>query len=133
MSRENVELVRQGFQAFLREDWEQIVGGLDPSVEVIEPPGVVGSRVYYGREGFVKAMKAWPSQWDDFRAELVKVIDANDEQVVWLTRHHGRGKGSGIEIEGEIAYVTTFRDGMVVRWEMFWSLTDALEAARLSE
>jgi len=133
MSEENVEVVRRWFDTFRRQDWEGAVRAADPDIEVIEPPGVVGSRSYHGHEGLVEAMTAWPSQWDDFHVELVEIVDANANQVVSLTRHHGRGKGSGIEVERQLAYVVTFRDGKAIRWEMFLTLAEALEAAGLSE
>jgi ketosteroid isomerase-like protein len=133
MSQENVEAIRKAFEAFMAEDWEGVVRDADPEIEIIEPPGVVGSRSYHGHEGLTQALKAWPSQWDDFHAELVEVIDANDDQVVSLTRHHGHGKGSGVEVEGEVAYLSTFHQGRVIRWEMFRSLGEALAAAGLSE
>jgi hypothetical protein len=46
-------------------------------------------------------------------------------------RYYGRGKGSGIEIETELYHqVTTFRDGVMVRFEYVTSWAEALEAAR---
>jgi len=133
MSRENVEIVQRWYDLFQRQDWEGSVEDADPDIEIIEPPGVVGSRRYHGHDGLVEALQAWPSQWEEFHAELVKIIDANANQVVSLTRHHARGKGSGIEVERDLAYVITFRNGKAIRWEMFLTLDEALQAAGLSE
>jgi ketosteroid isomerase-like protein len=133
MSRENVEVVRRWYALFQRQDWEGAIQDAHPGIEIIEPLGVVGSRRYHGHDGLVDALKGWPSQWDDFCAELVKVIDANPDQVVALTRHYARGKGSGIEVGRELAYVITFRDRKAIRWEMFLTLAEALEAAGLQE
>ena len=63
---------------------------------------------------------------EDFHVELTDVIDANDDQVVWATRQRGRGKGSGVEVVGEVAFVSTFHDGKTIRIEMFQSLDEAL-------
>ena len=133
MSEENVAVVRRWYDLFRSEDWEGAVRDAHPDIEIIEPPGVVGSRTYHGHDGLVEALKAWPSQWDDFHVDLVKIIDANADQVVSLTRHHARGKGSGIEVERELAYVITFSDGKAIRWEMFLTLAEALEAAGLKQ
>jgi ketosteroid isomerase-like protein len=133
MSQENVEVVRRWYDLFQRGDWESAVGDADPEIEIIEPQGVVGSRRYHGHEGLVEALRGWPSQWDDFQVELVQIIDAGPDQVVSLTRHHARGKGSGVEVERELAYLMTFRDAMAIRWEMFLTLAEALEAAGLRE
>jgi hypothetical protein len=48
--------------------------------------------------------------------------------------YYGRGKGSGIEIEGELYHqVATFRDGRMVRIEYFTTWADALEAVGAQE
>jgi len=67
---------------------------------------------------------------DELRAE--EFIEAGDDVVV-LTRTHGRPKGSEREIESKAAEVWTFRDGKVIRHKSFDSPTEALEAAELSE
>jgi ketosteroid isomerase-like protein len=106
----------------------------DPEIEVREPSGLVGSpHIYHGHEGFVEAANWWPSQWDEFHVEISRMIDVNDDQVVWVTRHRGRGHGSGIEVEGELTYVSTFRDGKMIRWDMFQDLREALDAVGLRE
>jgi ketosteroid isomerase-like protein len=125
--------VRRWYDLFRRGDWESAVGDAEPGIEIVEPRGVVGSRSYHGHEGLVEALRAWPSQWDDFQVELVRIVDASADQVVSLTRHHARGKGSGIEVERDLAYLITFRDGKAIRWEMFLTLAEALEAAGLRE
>jgi hypothetical protein len=53
--------------------------------------------------------------------------------MVCLVHHRGRGKLSGAEVELQVAYVHTIKDGKGVRWEMFATLDEALEAAGLSE
>ncbi|MCA1843399.1 MAG: nuclear transport factor 2 family protein [Actinobacteria bacterium] len=134
MSRQNVEALRRMYEAFQRGDWEQMVRDTDPEIEIREPRDLVTeSGVYHGHAGFVEAVKWWPSQWDDFRAEITQMIDADDDQVVWVARHRGRGHGSGIEVENEIAYLSTFRAGKMIRWEMFLTLPEALEAVGLRE
>jgi hypothetical protein len=52
---------------------------------------------------------------------LTQLIDANDDQVVSVARHYGRGKGSGVEVETVFANMATFRDGKAIRWEMLQS------------
>ena len=45
----------------------------------------------------------------------------------------GRGKGSGVEVEADFAFVFTIRQGKLLRWQMFTSREEALEAAGLPE
>lgn len=46
-----------------------------------------------------------------------------------VTRHRGRGRESGIEVDFEIFYVQRDRDGKLARPEMFLNRKQALEAA----
>ena len=52
------------------------------------------------------------------------------DYVVVLATYHGRGKGSGVEINQEGAHVFKLRDGKVVRLEIFASRERALESVR---
>jgi ketosteroid isomerase-like protein len=127
MSQQNVDVVRKSFDAFQRADWEEVVRDVDPEIEVVQPPDFADARTYHGHEGLLEVLRWWPSQWADFTIELTDVIDANDDQVVWLTRQRGRGKGSGVEVVGDVAFVSSFRDGKVNRIEMFQTLREALD------
>jgi ketosteroid isomerase-like protein len=60
------------------------------------------------------------------------VIDAGD-QIVSMSRQHGRGASSGVVAELEVAQVATLRDGQIVRIENYLDRTKALKAAGLSE
>jgi len=62
----------------------------------------------------------------------VDLIDA-DSQVVSVMQATGRGHGSGIEVEGELAWVWTLRDGRILRVEGDFDRASALEAAGLEE
>jgi hypothetical protein len=131
MSEENLELVRAGYAAWERGDIESIVEGADPEIEIVQPPEVPDAKSYRGKEGVIEAFADWPKQWDEFHAELVEVIDVSDTKAISVARHHLRARG--MEVEQEVAYVHTFRDGLVVRWEMFFTREQALAAAGLGE
>ncbi len=46
---------------------------------------------------------------------------------------HRRGKGSGIAVGADMAFIYSFKDGKVSRIEPYMTLSEALEAAGLSE
>jgi ketosteroid isomerase-like protein len=50
-----------------------------------------------------------------------------------LLREYLRGKGSGVELEGETAVVFTVRDGQVVRMQGYMDRAAAQKAAGLPE
>jgi ketosteroid isomerase-like protein len=62
------------------------------------------------------------------RLDPQEFVDDGD-QVATRLRYYGRGKGSGIVVEGELYHqVVTFRDGRMVRIEYFTDWDKALEA-----
>ena len=82
-------------------------------------------------------MKTWLERfldaWDQLDIEVTKLIESGD-QVVALVRFHGRGKGSGIQVEGGVdAHVWTVRDGKAVAVKLYQGTREALETARLDE
>jgi len=58
--------------------------------------------------------------------------DRGDGRVLFGASHHGRGRGSGIEVGAENTYIYTVRDGLVARMELYSESEKALAAAGLS-
>ena len=50
-----------------------------------------------------------------------------------MTRHRGRGRESGIDMDFRVFYVQRYRDGKLARVEMFFSRAQALDAVGLRE
>ena len=65
--------------------------------------------------------------------DLLEVIDVGDDTYVLVTRHRGRGRENGIDMDFRVFYVQRYRDGKLVRVEMFFSREQALEAVGLRE
>jgi ketosteroid isomerase-like protein len=132
MSEENVERVRQGFEASVRGDWEAFLAGFDPGVEWIEMPSLgPDASTYVGTEAMREAMESWFGMWTDYSVEVSRYADSGDDVVV-LAREQGKGPG-GIAVERELGEVFTLRDGKAVRVRLYGSWAEALEAAGLSE
>ena len=133
MSEENVELVRLGFEAIARGDLALVEEFTESDAVMVQPPEVPDAKTYEGRGAIREAMQDWPTQWEDFRMDLVELIDAGDDVVVSVTRHRGRGRESGIEMDFEVFYVHRLRHGRLARLEMFFSREQALEAGGLGQ
>jgi len=123
-----VELVRLGFEAIARGDLALVEEFTESDAVMIQPPEVPDAKTYEGRGAIREAMEDLPTQWEDFRMDLVEIIDAGDDAVVSITRHRGRGRESGIEMDFEVFYVFWLRHGRLARLEMFFSREQALEA-----
>ena len=134
MSQENVEVVREAFEAFLEEDQERAARLIDPEVEF---HGTVGGlqegQIAHGLEGIAHEFEEVDLEaWEERRLEPEKFIDAGDNVVV-LLHEYRRGRGSGIEVETDTAVVYEVRERRVVRIQGYMDRAVALEAAGMSE
>ena len=92
MSQENVEIVRAAFDAYLRGEIDEVLRLCDENIVVTQAPEVPGvSPQQRGHAGVLEAFAIWPEQWDDFRAEIERVIAHSGDYVVVATRQAGRG------------------------------------------
>jgi ketosteroid isomerase-like protein len=69
--------------------------------------------------------------WQEFTVQAERFIDFG-ERVLVLTRERGRGRLSGIEVQSQpTAHLWTLRNGVVVRFQVFWNREDGLRATGL--
>ena len=142
MSQENVELTRAYFDLIARAsskdfDTETTISKMDefwdPELEwdASEAPFDL-SRVGRGIEAGRQWCRDWFTAWEALQFEY-EVVDAED-RVVTLLDLRMRGRSTGIEVVlGEHAWVTTFRDGLMVRNKLYMNQSKALDAVGLSE
>src|SRR5919106_6177473 len=131
MSRENVEVVRRMWDAFLANDFETALSSYDPDVEwdgTNLPDGEVGR----GIDAIVDHISRWSDMWEGWKVEVERVIDAGGEQVIVFIRETGRST-SGLDMDERHAELYRIRDGKIVRRQGFSDPAEALEAAGLSE
>jgi hypothetical protein len=74
----------------------------------------------------------WFSAWETVQFDY-ELVDAG-ERVVMLLDLAMRGRATGIEVPfGKFAWVSTFKDGLVVHVKLYMSQAQALEAVGLRE
>jgi ketosteroid isomerase-like protein len=125
--KDNVEVVREMLDDYLRGDYEAALPAFAQDVEV-----VTSLERFHGPAGVVKEAKRWDEMWSDYRFEVQDLVDAGDK-VVLLYRQVGKAKESGVEVEERAAWVYTLREGKIARVEMFQDRETALRAARLAD
>ena len=132
MSEENIEALRLVYDEWGRGNWKPRFDFYAPDMEwgwSDEFPGLAG--VSPDREDTSSRLREWLSPWEEWRCEAEDFVPAGDF-VVALTRYTGRGKGSKVDVDTRGAHVWKFRDGQVVRLEVFSSRDRAFEAAGLA-
>jgi ketosteroid isomerase-like protein len=132
MSREKVEVVRRGIDAFNARDAESFARLATEDFEWSPAlPGAVGGGPYVGRSGIDRYFAEVADTWRQLRVECDE-LRANGEVVVMLGRAVGRGGGSGVGVEMPHAFVAEFTAGRIARVTAFLSHADALARAGLA-
>jgi uncharacterized protein len=131
MSQENVEIVRRGYELYNRTG-EADYDVLDPEIVYDVSRRTFDPLVYHGHEGVREFLALIREQWATIRLEPQDFVDGGDEVVVSI-RLVGVGKVSGVETTANAAHVWTFREGKIVRQTTFQTMSEALEAAGVSE
>ena len=141
MSQQNVEIVRQGFDAFnafMRgESAEKALAAfVDPEFEYDWPAERDWPEPDHSRRGVPLAfafIKRVQSALLDVVWEPLEFIEAPDNRVLAQVRQRGRDRESGVPVEVQLFHVVTLRDGRVRKLEFLRHRADALEAAGLSD
>lgn len=133
MSEEQIDLIRQGFEAFNRGDW-------DAALEFVSEDVVWGAylatmdgeRAIFGREAL---RRTWESQREDLgvKVEARQIRDLGAGSVIVKLHGTGRGSASGVPVEVEYVQLWTIRGGLVVRLDNYTSEAEALEAVGLTD
>jgi ketosteroid isomerase-like protein len=67
--------------------------------------------------------------WRELELVADEYIEVDDDTVVVSSHTRQVGRGSGVEVVARGAALYRFRDNKLVRWELFQSKAEALEAA----
>ena len=132
MSQENVERYRQGIDAFNRRDLDAFLALADPRVLGVSRVLAIEGGTYEGHDGTREWWKGLLGVFPDFRIEIVWVRDAGNLTVSEL-RNQAHGEGSAAPLDEQVWQVSEWRDGLLVRWQMYATKHEALKAAELSE
>jgi ketosteroid isomerase-like protein len=135
MSQENVDTVREAWDAWLRGDMDALLASyFDRDVvydltHFREWP----DHTYRGLEGVRRLLSEWRELWVAFEARVDEVLAVPDGRVVVLSWQRGKGRQSGLPMDMEWAQIISVRDGKVTRVDAFDDRAEALRTAGLSE
>jgi ketosteroid isomerase-like protein len=131
----NLEFIRQGAEAWGRQDAEAFIATVSPDVEWedamfwTEP-----IRTYRGRT----ELREWFEQaivrpWDSIHMEVAEITEVADDRVLVGGLLTARGRASGVETQAHGWSVFWFADGKITRRRVFLDRAEALEAAGLTD
>lgn len=127
MSAQNIELQRLGVEAWSRGDVEDFLALCHPEFEWHSGGGFPGlDPVYRGHDGFRKFERDFRATWESITLTLDEIRDRGKRTAARATfAAVGR---DGLRLRNPIAWITTWRDGLAVRVDVFTEWDSALEA-----
>jgi ketosteroid isomerase-like protein len=132
MSRENVEIVRRGFETWDQGDLEAHLRLIHEDVVCRRAAPLIDPKTYHGLEGYLEFASEWFGPYDDLQLRPNEYIDAGDKVVVEVPQE-GHLVGSGQLVKGIFWFLVTILDAKLVRLEVYGEREQALEAVGLSE
>jgi ketosteroid isomerase-like protein len=131
MSAADVEIIRELYAAFNREDYEAATAMLHDDVELHQAAQTPDADSYFGKQEFVRGLVRWLSGFErGFKYELLELIDAEGAVFVRFVMR-GRGRESGVELDQEAFNVWEVRDGRPFRLFAYFDEGEARAAAGL--
>jgi ketosteroid isomerase-like protein len=127
MSQENLELARQAIACVNRGDDEGLAALMAEDVRCFP----AGDAPFQGREQFLSYARGWTEAFDRYAVVSCQYVDAG-EYVVITGRTVARGRGSGVEVTSDDAWVMRFRDGEAIEYRECDSRQEALAAVGLA-
>jgi ketosteroid isomerase-like protein len=137
MSRENVEFVRRIYADF-GGDWTNVSSEADlerladPQIRIDLSRRELNPAVYVGYEGMRRSSEEVREVWEDWRIEAEQFVDAGNDRVLVIERYGGRGRESGVELQGRAAAIWTLREGRVAALEIGIPIEDAFASLGLT-
>ena len=136
MSQESVEIVRRCLDGWNRGDFDAWLDSSHSHPEIEWSSEITmrmeGSEtVFRGRDGLRRYWDEWHSLWD-VRIDPTEIRDLGDTILV-IAQTRTQVEASGIEIEGDVAYVFEFEGSLARRVRSYLDPGKALEAVGLSE
>jgi ketosteroid isomerase-like protein len=121
-----VELVRAIFETFRRDTWEsgEWLARYDPDVVYHPREDEPDTKPCVGREAWGQIVDGFMEAFAEITFDVEETFDADDWAIV-STVLHGRGGGSGVEVNDHYVFVYKVRDGLVVEGWSFNTMEQA--------
>jgi ketosteroid isomerase-like protein len=127
--RGNVEIVKDGFDAFNSSGVEGVLPMIHPEFEATTPPELASEPdTYRGHDGVRRWFDSFYEVMDEIRWDPKSFSEAGDRVIVEFTLR-ARGKTTGLDFGQDAVMVWTLRDGKAISLELYPTLEEARAAA----
>lgn len=126
----NVEIVREGYEAFNEQNLEKVLGKFDDNIEWVEPEGWPYGGTYHGPNAVVEnVFEPALSDNEDFVVRPDRFIDGG-ETVVVVGAFRGTVAETGNSFDLPFAHVHDMEDGRITRTQVYTDTAQYQQAAR---
>jgi ketosteroid isomerase-like protein len=122
----NIELVREGLEAFLGGDMDRAAELAHPDVVSYRAPPLPDPQTYNGFEGLGQMYVDWTAEFDEYEMEPVEFTEVGQRVFVEIM-HRGTGRASGAVVAGRFWFVYTMAEGKVLRLDVYLTKEQALQ------
>jgi ketosteroid isomerase-like protein len=131
MSQDNLETIRQGYDAFGRGDINTLLGLLDERVEWVAPgpPELITSGRHVGRQAVGEFFTAVNELFEIQRFEPREMI-AQGDRVVVLGSETARVRATGKVLDLDWVHVFTVTDGVVKTFQEYFDTAQVVAELR---
>ena len=92
---------------------------IDPEINLDNPLTPDRTTPYHGYAGIQERIDEVEGQFEDWRLELDDVRELDENRVLASGVLHAKGRGSDIHLDQPVEWLLTFRDGRLLRYELF--------------
>ena len=129
MSKELVQLVEKGYEAWNAGDRGWVLDHMSEDIEWITPEDDPDPSTYHGYRGVEEYWAQWRAAVGQLSFAVEEMIDAGDNVVV-VARRQGRGEHSGLEISDRVIQVFHFEGIKCTRVHEYYDRDAALGALK---
>jgi ketosteroid isomerase-like protein len=133
MSQENVELVRQAYEAVNARGFDGTRHLRHPEIELYDPPEFPDAGRHLGEAAFRERVESYMEVGWDGQFRILECLDAGSDVVIIWQMKGRSAHGGGAPLDLILAHVCLFEDGKLRRIRQYLTRGEALEVAGLSE
>ncbi len=124
----NVNLIKNLYQAFAAGDIPAVLQSFDENIEWTEAEGFPYGGTYRGGEAILdNVFMKLATEWNDFKAEPDEFLDAG-ERIVALGNYSGSYKTTVKSMNVPFAHVWALKDGKIIKFVQY---TDTLKVSEV--
>ena len=123
MSEQNIDFVRDAYEAFGRGDVPAVLGAMTDDIEWYETDGMPYGGVHRGPQAIAENVFGPVTQDIDGFAVTPEEFYAGGDEVIAVVRYTGTGVETGKQLDLPVVHAWTIRDGKLARFRQFADAT----------